>query len=165
MKNALSTLLSIANPDIMHIRSFYFITECLMKKVLKKCLVGLSLILMSGCAGEGQHMYYWERPNTGAVWFARDHNECLAIADMWPYEWPGMPWGWGAPKQLELRFDNDSDHGIWAQFVPFPGAQPVHVNSVAGDWSISYDDYEECMMERNYTQRRPVKVDKQVFFQ
>ncbi len=136
-----------------------------MKRIMAICVLGLTSLMLSACGGDGQHMYYWERPNTGAVWFARDHNECLAAADMWPYEWPGMPWGWGAPKDMELRFDNESDHGIWAQFVPFPGAQPVHVNSVAGDWSMSYDAYEECMRERHYTERRPVKEDRQVFYQ
>lgn len=134
-------------------------------KYLKRFLV-LSLFLITACASEnGQRMFYWERPNTGVNWFARDHQECLTEADYWPYEWPGLPWGWGAPKELELRFRNDSDHGIWAQFTPYPGAQPVHVNSVAADWSMSYDVYEDCMTQRNYIQKRPFKDDRQVFYQ
>lgn len=137
-----------------------------MFRFLNKMIFCVSALLMlSACGSDGQHIYYWERPNTGVVWFARDHSECLASADMWPYEWPGMPWGWGTPKDLNLRFDNDADHGIWAQYIPFPGAQPVHVNSVAADWSMSYSDYEECMLQRHYTMRRPVKVDNQVFYQ
>ncbi len=127
----------------------------------------LTAALLMGCGGigDGQKMFYWERANTGAVWFARDHNECLAAADWWPYEWPGLPWGWGTPRELELRFDNDSKHGIWAQFRPFPGAQPVHVNSVSADWSMSYDDYEYCMEQRNYMQRKPAREDRQVFYE
>ena len=76
-----------------------------------------------------------------------------------------MPWGWGAPPELKLRFDNDSENGIWAQFRPMPGAQPVYVNSVAGDWSMSYDDYQECMEARDYVQRKPATQNRQVFYQ
>ncbi len=136
-----------------------------MKRIFKTLCVTCSFLLLSACGSNGQHMYYWERANTGVVWFARDHNECLAVADMWPYQWPGMPWGWGTPPNLDLRFDNSSDHGIWAQFIPFPGAQPLHVNSKVADWSMSYDDYEECMLSRNYVLRRPVQIDNQVFFE
>lgn len=136
-----------------------------MYKNLKKLCIGCSLLLLTACGSDGQHMYYWERPNTGVVWFVRDHNECLNNADMWPFQWPGMPWGWNTPPDLNLRFDNDSDHGIWAQYIPFPGAQPLHVNSKVGDWSMSYDDYEACMLSRNYVLRRPIKIDNQVFFE
>lgn len=133
----------------------------------KWTLLGLGLIMLglSACGGDGQKVFYWERPNTGAVWFARDHNYCLDQADYWPFTWPGMPWGWGTPPELELRFDNESEHGIWAQFVPMPGAQPVYVNSVAGDWSMSYGLYEDCMEARNYVQRKPATQNRQVFYQ
>ncbi len=136
-----------------------------MKQKLLFLCMGLCLLCLTACGGDGQKVFYWERPNTGAVWFARDHNYCLQQADYWPFEWPGLPWGWGTPPDLELRFDNESDHGIWAQFVPMPGAQPVYVNSVAGDWSMSYDDYEACMEARDYVQRKPATQNRQVFYQ
>ncbi len=128
-------------------------------------LLGLSLMVLSACSGAGQKVYYWERPNTGSVWFARDHRQCLAESDYWPFEWPGLPWGWGTPPELKLRFDNNSDSGIWAQFRPFPGAQPIYVNSVQNDWSMSYQDYEACMEARDYIQRKPATQQRQVFYQ
>lgn len=136
-----------------------------MKKILMSIMLGVSLMTLSACGGGGQKVFYWERPNTGAVWFVRDHNYCLNEADYWPFRWPGMPWGWGKEPDLELRFDNDSDSGIWAQFQPMPGAQPLYVNSVAGDWSMSYDDYESCMEARDYVQRKPATQNRQVFYQ
>jgi len=133
-------------------------------------LLGLALCLsaLAACGGGGQRVYYWERQNTGAVWFARDHNYCLARADYWPWTWPGWPWQWGHDTynpDLNLRFDNDSESGIWAQFRPMPGAQPVYVNSVAADWSMSYSDYESCMEARDYVQRKPATQNRQVFYQ
>ena len=136
-----------------------------MKKILMAIILGFSLTTLSACGGDGQKVFYWERPNTGAIWFGRDHNYCLNEADYWPFRWPGMPWGWGKEPDLEVRFDNDSDSGIWAQFQPMPGAQPLYVNSVAGDWSMSYDDYEACMEARDYVQRKPATQNRQVFYQ
>ena len=130
-----------------------------MKKIL--CM----FLLLSGCSwvDEGQKTFYWQRPNTGVGWFAKDHNECMKEADWFPFRWPGWPWDWGEPQQLNLRFDNDSGNGIWAQFIPYPGAQPVHVNYVYGDWSVDYDDYQDCMEKRHYTQRMAPRVNYQVF--
>lgn len=136
-----------------------------MKRIFLMLVMGVCLSILSACDSGGQKVFYWERPNTGAIWFARDHNYCLKQADYWPFRWPGMPWGWGKDPDLELRFDNDSESGIWAQFQPMPGAQPVYVNSVAGDWSMSYDDYEECMEARDYVQRKPATQNRQVFYQ
>ena len=136
-----------------------------MKKIIMAIMLGACLTGLSACGGDGQKVFYWERPNTGAIWFVRDHNYCLNEADYWPFRWPGMPWGWGKEPDLELRFDNDSESGIWAQFRPMPGAQPVYVNSVAGDWSMSYDDYEACMEARDYVQRKPATQNRQVFYQ
>lgn len=136
-----------------------------MKLICKISAFCMLLSVLSGCGSNGQRVYYWERPNTGVAWFVRDHNQCLAQADYWPYEWPGLPWGWGTPAPLNLKFDNNSDHGIWAQFEPFPGAHPLYVNSVADDWSMSYDDYEECMLNRNYSLKRPYTEGYQVFYQ
>jgi hypothetical protein len=128
-----------------------------MKKAL--CL----LFLLSGCAvvEEGQKIFYWQRPNTGVAWFSKDHNECMKEADWFPFEWPGFPWG--TSKKLNLRFDNESANGVWAQFVPYPGAQPVYVNYASDDWSVDYDDYQQCMEARNYSQRMAPRVNYQVF--
>lgn len=135
-----------------------------MSRKLKLFLMAIVMATLGAC-GSGQHVFYWERPNTGAVWFVRDHNQCLAEADYWPFEWPGVPWGWGTPKDLDLRFQNEANNGIWAQFTPMPGAQPVYMNSVAGDWSMSADRYQECMEKRDYVQRKPKRIDHQIFYQ
>ena len=136
-----------------------------MKKIVIMMMLGLGLLGLSACGGEGQKVFYWERPNTGAIWFVRDHNYCLKQADYWPFRWPGMPWTWGREPDLEIRFDNEADSGICAQFRPKPGAQPVYVNSVEGDWSMSYDEYEECMEARDYVQRKPPTQNRQLFYQ
>ena len=50
--------------------------------------IGLVFVLvLSGCSwfsgGKGQVIYHWERENTGAAKFARDHSECLREAEGW----------------------------------------------------------------------------------
>ena len=130
-----------------------------MKKIF--CL----FLLLSGCSlvDSGQKTFYWQRPNTGVGWFAKDHNECMREADWFPLQWPGWPWDWGDQGPLNLRFDNNSGNGVWAQFIPYPGAQPVYVNYAYGDWSVDYDDYQDCMEKRHYTQRMAPRVNYQVF--
>lgn len=121
------------------------------------------LFLLTAC-GNGQHLFYWERPETGAMWFARDHAECLEKSDFWPYTWPGSPVNWGSGyNKYNLRFDNNARNGIWAEFLPYPGAQPVYVNSLKGDWSMSPSIYEKCMEDRGYIQVAPASVNRQVF--
>ena len=126
------------------------------------------LFFMTGChwmaGGTGQKIFYWERPNTGVVWFAKDHRECLQEADLFPFEWPDF-WGENKYRALNLRFDNNSPTGVWAQFVPYPGAKPVYVNSAQDDCAVSYDDYEACMKARHYYERRPAVISTQVFQQ
>ena len=125
----------------------------------------LLCLTLTGCAipEDGQKTFYWQRPNTGVAWFAKDHKECMAEADQFPFEWPGMPWEWGDQQPLNLRFDNNSDKGIWAQFIPYPGAKPVYVNYASGDWSVDYDDYQKCMEDRHYFQRQRPRIGYQVF--
>lgn len=136
---------------------------------MKKKIILLSmLLLLSSCqwmiGGSGQKIYYWQRPNTGITWFAKDHRECLLEADMFPFEWPDL-WGENKYRPLNLRFDNNSPNGVWAQFVAYPGAKPVFVNSAHDDWAVSYEDYEECMKARHYYERRPAVISTQVFQQ
>lgn len=124
-------------------------------------ILGVCSFLLSGCGG--QTVFYWERPNTGATWFAKDHTECLRKADFWPYYWPGWPWGWQKEPDPNLRFDNDAANGIWASYVPYPGAQPLYVNSLRGDWSMSPSWYRRCMEDRGYYQTQPPEQNRQVF--
>ncbi len=133
-----------------------------MPKIIAMCCC---LLALTGCMSGGQKVFYWERPNTGVTWFVRDHGQCLEESDYWPFTRPGWPPFSGAEPKLKLRFDNDADNGIWADFIPFPGAHPVKVNSVHGDWSMSYDVYEACMEQRGYIQRRPPSQSNQVFYQ
>jgi len=133
----------------------------------KRILIFLMFCLLCGCRAmvenEGQKVFYWERANTGIVWFAKDHRECLREADLFPFEWPSMPLFSERPKDLKLRFDNDAPSGVWAQFIPYPGARPIYVNSVEDDWSVDYKSYEECMTERHYHHRLPPTQNRQVF--
>jgi len=126
---------------------------------LKTGLLLLGVFLLNACDG-GQAIFYWEKPDTGPTWFAKEHNECLAEADWWPWTMPA--WPPGETKLPELRFDNDSDNGIWANFVPYPGAQPVYVNSRQDDSSMSISTYESCMESKGYKQRRPMERRRQV---
>ena len=96
------------------------------------CLLLFPFALL-GCQSmvgqEGQKVFYWERANTGVAWFAKDHRECMQEADLFPFEWPSLPLFSEKPPELKLRFDNDAPSGVWAQFVPYPGARPLYVNS------------------------------------
>jgi len=133
-----------------------------MKKILKFFLLGLCLmgtVELTGCSG-GQTVFYWQNLKVGGEWFARDHSQCLAEADFWP--WTAPSWPLGSEPLPELRFDNNSDNGIWANFIPYPGAQEVYVNSLVDDWSMSPSSYESCMEDRGYTQRKPSKKGYQV---
>ena len=136
-----------------------------MKKTFYAFCMGIYCIL-GGChldAQEGQKVFYWERPNTGVVWFAKDHRECMQEADLFPFEWPSIPLFSDKPKELKLRFDNNAPTGVWAQFVPYPGAHPLYVNWADDDWSVDYDSYEACMKERHYHERFPATQNRQVF--
>ena len=129
-------------------------------KNIHKVLMLLSLVLLAGCGGDGQTIFYWQKEGVGPTWFAKEHNECLAESDFWPWQMPA--WPPGTDKLPELRFDNDADNGIWANFVPYAGAQPVFVNSLVNDGTMSPDVYEDCMEEKGYTQRQPKIVRRQV---
>ena len=125
----------------------------------KTGLLLLSVFLLSAC-DDGQAIFYWEKPDTGPTWFAKEHNDCLEEADWWPWSLPS--WPPGHTKLPELRFDNDSDNGIWANFVPYPGAQPVYVNAKQDDSSMSISAYESCMERKGYKQRKPMERRRQV---
>lgn len=123
-------------------------------------LIVCAAMMLSACSG-GQTTFHWQRENTGPQWFARDHSQCLAGADWWPWTMPSWP---PATEPLpELRFDNDAENGIWATFQPYPGAQRVYVNSLTDDWSMSSWSYSRCMEKRGYEQIQPSTKNRQVF--
>jgi len=130
---------------------------------MKTKIFWLGLFLLGACTG-GQHIFYWDRPETGSIWFAKDHAECIHRADYWPYVWK-WPWEWSLTerRKYNLRFDNDAGNGIWAQYVGIPGTQPVYVNALYGDWSVSADKYRECMLNRGYKEVYPSVQNRQVF--
>ena len=129
-----------------------------MKKI--RAFLIVSLLFLASCGGNGQTIFYWRKDGVGPQWFAKEHNECLAEADYWPWTWPAWPPGTEPVK--ELRFDNDSDNGIWANFVPYDGAQPVYVNSLVNDSTMSPSTYRRCMLNKGYIERQPSVVRRQV---
>ena len=125
---------------------------------MKKALLSLSLIvLLSACAGRGQLVYHWERYNTGIDKFARDHNSCMHEAESFSMMprlrtlWHSM--FYSEETTLYTRADWDADKGIWATFIPYPGAQPLILNYLRDDSNVDADDYSDCMYKRGYTPR------------
>ncbi len=131
-----------------------------MKKRIKLFFYLSFLNLLVACGG-GQTTYYWYKQGIGPQWFARDHNQCLAEADYWPWTLPA--WPPGTEPLPKLRFDNDSNNGIWASVIPYPGAQPVYVNSLLDDWSMIPSVYKKCMKNKGYIERAPAQKSRQVF--
>ena len=125
----------------------------------KTAFLLMGAFLLNACDG-GQAIFYWEKPDTGPVWFAKEHNECLKEADYWPWRWP--TWPLDTERVPELRLDNDSDKGIWANFVPYDGAQPVYVNSLQNDGTMSPSTYKRCMLNKGYIERQPSVVRRPV---
>lgn len=117
-------------------------------------------ISLTGCGGGGQSIFFWQKEGVGPTWFAKEHSECLAQADWWPWSMPA--WPPMTEKLPELRFDNNASNGIWANFIPYPGAQPVYVNSLANDSTMSASSYRRCMEKKGYVQRQPMIKRRQV---
>ncbi len=128
--------------------------------IIKNFLILCGVLFLASCGGKGQTIFFWQKEGVGPVWFAKEHNECLAKADYWPWQMPA--WPPGSNRLPELRFDNNADNGIWANFVPYTGAQPVYVNSLVNDATMSPSSYESCMEEKGYIQRQPSIVRRQV---
>ena len=114
-------------------------------------------VCLSGCAwmvtGRGQVIYHWERENTGVEKFARDHSECLRKAEYFQIITDVRNWFFSEEEKLDIRADWHSERGIWASYVPYPGAQPIVVNSLRDDANIDPSDYRECMENRGYWNR------------
>ncbi len=116
---------------------------------LKRFLMFVPFLVLTACSS-GQDTFYWYRPQTGINYFAKDHNACLYQSDNWPYEWPNMDFP-PSPETFDLKLRSVAEDGIWAYYVALPGSQPVYVNSkVQGQWSMSGNEYAECMRELGY---------------
>ena len=119
----------------------------------------LSVLLISSCSswmsrGRGQVIFHWEKENTGAEKFARDHSECLREAEDFSLSPDVKSWFYSEEVKLDLRADWHAQKGIWASYVPYPGAQPVMVNSLRDDTRINPVDYRTCMEKKGYWHRR-----------
>lgn len=116
-----------------------------------KLFLILALILPAAACGTTARIYYWEKPQTGAERFVMDHNNCLEKADLWPWTWASLA---NSPETLDLHL-RLSDGGIWANFSPYTGAQPVFVNSSNPTTTVVYSWYYSCMKKKGYKERRP----------
>lgn len=124
----------------------------------KILIAGLAVILSSSCSwmvtGRGQVIYHWEKENTGIEKFARDHSECLRKAEDFQLVPNVMSWFYSEEVKLDVRADWHAKKGIWASYIPYPGAQPIVVNSLRDDVNIDPGDYRDCMERRGYWHRR-----------
>lgn len=122
----------------------------------KICLTALSLLLCS-CTylkkGSGQVVYHWEKPHTGVQKFSSDHAECLLAAKEFTLMPDFRTWFYSEETKLDTRADWKSTKGIWASYIPYPGAQPITVNSRYADEDISPANYRKCMQSKGYWQR------------
>ncbi|MDD4556682.1 MAG: hypothetical protein PHE89_05085 [Alphaproteobacteria bacterium] len=125
-----------------------------MKKTIKT-LIALSLL--SACSttskGEGQVIYHWERENTGIEKFSRDHSECMKKAEDFRLLPNVKSWFYSEEARLDIRANWHTDKGVWASYVAYPGAQPVIVNSLRRNESISPRKYRMCMEDKGYWHR------------
>lgn len=119
----------------------------------------LPIFLLGSCAdnwdkAEGQVIYHWERENTGVKKFSRDHSECMRIAENW-HILPDLKNLLNSEEfQYDIRADWHAKKGIWASYVPYPGAQPLVVNSIRDDSDTDPKKYRMCMENRGYWHRR-----------
>lgn len=117
-----------------------------------KLFLVLCLTLTATACSTTTRVYYWERPNTGADHFVRDHKKCLQTADWWPFSFynplPNMP----EDRDLVLNLKNG---GIWANFSPYRGAMPIFVNNANPSKTLIYWRYSRCMKNAGYSERRP----------
>ncbi|GHU02873.1 hypothetical protein FACS1894186_8180 [Alphaproteobacteria bacterium] len=119
----------------------------------------VALLALAGCGGSGKSTYYWRNDGTGSSRFAADHASCMADADKWPFTMPRVP---TQPEVLNLRLRQRDNAGVWAQYSPHAGAQPLYVNYAAGDWSVNASNYNVCMRKRGYAASRHPYVGKEV---
>ncbi len=125
-----------------------------MKKIF---IATLTLFMVSSCTlfqdGDGQVIYHWERENTGVQKFARDHSECMRQAEDFKLLPDVRTWFFSEEVKMNIRADWHSEKGIWASYVPYPGAMPLMVNSLRNDSDSSPRKYRLCMEDRGYWHR------------
>ena len=121
---------------------------------MKKAFIIFSMLLMSGCyASKGQVVFHWDRYNTGGIKFARDHSECMRKAEAWNFLPNFKSWFYTEEQRYNIVVKWHKEHGIWASFVPYPGAMPILVNSVRDDSDASPRRYQKCMLQKGYVER------------
>ena len=126
----------------------------MMKKILYS--VALSCLSLTSCtwfsSGQGQVIYHWERENTGIEKFARDHSECMRQAE--DLRLPDFrTWFYSEEVKLDIRADWFAEKGIWASYVPYPGAMPIMVNSLRDDYDSNPKKYRLCREDKGYWHR------------
>ncbi len=121
------------------------------------CKILIVCYLLCSCAylgkGNGQLVYHWEKPYTGVEKFSRDHSECMTKAKAIKIIPDFHSWFYSEETKLDTRADWKSDKGIWASYVPYPGAQPLVVNYRHDDSDISPSKYSRCMINKGYSYR------------
>lgn len=114
-------------------------------------------LLMCSCTlfsdGQGQVIYHWERENTGIEKFSRDHSECMRNAEDFKLLPDFRTWFYSEEVKLNIRADWHSQKGIWASYIPYPGAMPVMVNSLRNDEDSNPKKYRKCMEDKGYWHR------------
>lgn len=128
-----------------------------MKKIIG--FIGFIALSLSSCTSDwdkanGQVIYHWERENTGVQKFARDHSECMRVAENWRLIPNIKNWIITEEVQYDIVADWHSKKGIWASYIPYPGAQPLVVNSIRDDSDSSPKKYRMCMENKGYWHRR-----------
>lgn len=123
---------------------------------MKKILLPLCVLLAS-CSyftgGTGQVVYHWERLHTGVQKFAEDHSECLMASKAIKIIPDFRSWFYTEETKLNTRADWHSDKGIWATYIPYPGAQPLIINSRYDDKDMDPHKYVKCMKSKGYWAR------------
>jgi len=122
---------------------------------MKRTLIIILILLVSGCSfgPKGQVVFHWDRYNTGGIKFARDHSECMRKAEAFKFIPNFKSWLYTEEQRYDIVVKWHKEHGIWASFVPYPGAMPIMVNSVRDDTDASPRKYQKCMLEKGYVER------------
>ena len=103
--------------------------------------------------GTGQVVYHWERTHTGVEKFSRDHSECLLESKAIQLFPDYRAWFYTEETKLNTKADWNSNRGIWATYIPYPGAQPLIINSRYDDYDMDPEKYRKCMKEKGYWYR------------
>ena len=62
-------------------------------------------------------------------------------------------WFYSEEVKLDIRADWFAEKGIWASYVPYPGAMPIMVNSLRDDYDSNPKKYRLCMEDKGYWHR------------